>query len=594
GYQPGNWGGDCAQDGSITLMLGEVATCTITNNDIAPTLRVLKTVVNDNGGTIINRNTFGLRVDGNTVLHNATNSFNAGNHIVSEDGLPGYQAGDWGGDCNPNGSITLVLGQVATCTITNDDIPPQLTVINTVVHDDGGTVTDPNAFGLKVDGSVVQNNETIELNVGSHTVSQTGITGYQASTWGGDCASDGSITLALNQVKICTITNDDISPTLKVVKTVINDNGGVITDKNAFGLKVDGAPVLHNAINKFKAGFRVVSEDGLPGYVAGDWGGDCNPDGSIRLELDQDATCTITNNDTDSTSLTLVKQVTNDNGGTALASAWTLTATGPTGFSGNGPNVSNGPNFAAGSYDLSESGGSAGYTSSIWVCNGGAQDDADTITLELGEAAICTITSNDISPTLKVVKNIINDNGGTITNKNAFGLKVDGSTVLHNATNDFNAGGHIVSEDGLPGYVPGSWGGDCAPDGSITLALDQDATCTITNDDSDSTSLTLIKKVVNNASGTASASAWALSASGPSGFSGKGPTVSSGTGFIAGTYNLSESAGQSGYTASAWVCTGGTQDDSDTITLKLGEIATCTITNTDTNIGEVIFENGFE
>ena len=193
-----------------------------------------------------------------------------------------------------------------------------------------------------------------------------------------------------------------------------------------------------------------------------------------------------------------------------------------------------------------------------------------------------------------MVKTIINDNGGTITNRNAFGLKVDGSTVLHQAVNDFNAGDHIVSEDGLPGYVPGDWGGDCAPDGSITLALDQDAICTITNNDSDSTGLTLVKKVVNSGSGTASASAWALSAAGPSGFGGKGPTVSSGADFIAGTYNLSESAGQPGYTASGWVCTGGTQDDSDTITLKPGENATCTITNTDTNVVDLIFGNGFE
>jgi len=182
------------------------------------------------------------------------------------------------------------------------------------------------------------------------------------------------------------------------------------------------------------------------------------------------------------TSLTLVKKVTNNNGGSAVPANWTLTATGPTGFSGSGPSISSGADFEAGSYDLSESSGPAGYAASDWVCTGGTQN-ADTITLAQGETATCTITNNDITPTLKLVKTIVNDNGGTITNPNAFNLRVDGGSVLHNASNAFNAGNHTVSEDGLAGYQPGTWGGDCNPDGSITLVLGEAATCTITNDD---------------------------------------------------------------------------------------------------------------
>jgi len=99
-------------------------------------------------------------------------------------------------------------------------------------------------------------------------------------------------------------------------------------------------------------------------------------------------------------SLTLKKEVINDNGRSATASDWTLTASGPTGFSGSGPTVSSGAGFTIGSYDLSESGGPAGYSASDWVCVGGTQDDADTITLAEGESATCTITNNDdIRPT---------------------------------------------------------------------------------------------------------------------------------------------------------------------------------------------------
>ena len=184
-------------------------------------------------------------------------------------------------------------------------------------------------------------------------------------------------------------------------------------------------------------------------------------------------------------SLTLIKQVINNNSGGAFASEWTLSAAGSTPFSGSGPNVSSGAGFAAGTYNLSES-GPAGYQASDWVCVGGTQNNANTITLAVNESATCTITNDDIAPTLKVVKTIINDDGGTVTDPNAFGLKVDGNPVLHNVTNIFDAGNYMVSEDGLPDYYENrAWGGDCNSNGSINLGVGMNATCTITNDDID-------------------------------------------------------------------------------------------------------------
>ena len=57
-------------------------------------------------------------------------------------------------------------------------------------------------------------------------------------------------------------------------------------------------------------------------------------DDSLVLPNGVSATCTIDNDDVAAT-LTLVKTVTNDNGGTALPTAWTLAAAGPTtGISG--------------------------------------------------------------------------------------------------------------------------------------------------------------------------------------------------------------------------------------------------------------------
>lgn len=99
---------------------------------------------------------------------------------------------------------------------------------------------------------------------------------------------------------------------------------------------------------------------------------------------------------TSNTSLTLVKKVINDDGGSAIPANWTLTASGPTGFSGAGPSVSSGEGFAAGTYNLSEGGGPAGYSASSWDCVGGNQVDGDTVMLGQGESATCTITNDDV------------------------------------------------------------------------------------------------------------------------------------------------------------------------------------------------------
>ena len=83
------------------------------------------------------------------------------------------------------------------------------------------------------------------------------------------------------------------------------------------------------------------------------------------------ATCTITNDD-QAAHLKLVKSVVNDNGGTAQATDFTLSAAGPTPISGAG--VAEG-DVNAGSYALSET-SVAGYTAGAWSCEGGSLEGA--------------------------------------------------------------------------------------------------------------------------------------------------------------------------------------------------------------------------
>ena len=101
---------------------------------------------------------------------------------------------------------------------------------------------------------------------------------------------------------------------------------------------------------------------------------------------------------TPATTLKLVKAVTNDNGGTTLNTAWTLTATGTTGgFSDNGGTGIFHTVTAGVEYLLSESPIIAQYTAGSWSCDGGSLSDS-TITLSSGQNVTCTITNTYIPP----------------------------------------------------------------------------------------------------------------------------------------------------------------------------------------------------
>jgi uncharacterized repeat protein (TIGR01451 family) len=94
------------------------------------------------------------------------------------------------------------------------------------------------------------------------------------------------------------------------------------------------------------------------------------------------------------------------------------------------------------------------------------------------------------------------------------------------------------------------------------------------------TRLTLIKVVINDSGGTAVATDWTLTAEGPATISGTtGDPAITNAPVPPGTYDLSES-GPAEYVPTDLTCDGGVQVGAS-ITLALGERATCTVTNDD-------------
>lgn len=550
--------------------------CTITNTRNQGTLRVIKTVINDNGGTAT-ASAFSFQVNGDTVTSFEADGQNdltvaPGTYSVTEPAVAGYAT-----SYDNCASVSVTSGGTTTCTITNNDIGPLLTVTKVVTNDNGGTKVIGD-FPLFVDATQVTSGAQNGFNVGTYTISETGQTGYTA-TISGDCAANGSVTLALGDVKSCTITNNDNAPSLTLNKIVLNNNGGTAAESawtltanggNAGVLTGPGAAGNTDVVSDetFKAAtYSLLESTGPGGYGASAWS--CVIDNGVAVEgagiilgLGQIATCTITNND-NSPQLTVIKHVINNNGGLLNAEDFTMnvTATNPSDASFSGVE-SPGTTITldAGSYSVAEP-AVTGYTTTYSTdCTG---------TAVLGQTKTCTITNDDIAPILTFTK-IVNNLYGGILGASDFPLFINGGLVTTGVPNTLLANFlYTLTETQQTGYTGGYFTGDCNAAGSISLAVGDNKTCTITNYDVQP-KLTVTKVVINDNGGTKEISDFPLFVDSLS--------VKSGaqTGLNAGTYTVSET-GDSGYTSTIT----GDCAPNGSVTLAAGDVKSCTITNDD-------------
>jgi Prealbumin-like fold domain len=182
--------------------------------------------------------------------------------------------------------------------------------------------------------------------------------------------------------------------------------------------------------------------------------------------------------------LTVIKHVVNDNGGTKSASDFTLTingvsASGPSSFAGSETGVTK-TITSFGAYSVSET-LPAGYERiGVWpTCSG---------TIQPGQHKTCVITNSDVPATLTVIKHVVNNNGRTKTAAD-FTITISGVTVA--GGNSFagseagvtktltSLGDYSVGESSPVGYVLTGTSADCFG----TIVLGQHRTCTLTNDD---------------------------------------------------------------------------------------------------------------
>jgi uncharacterized repeat protein (TIGR01451 family) len=330
-----------------------------------------------------------------------------GNYSVTESALPAAWALD-GISCSASGAgtsastppgatanITLGFLGNAVCTYTNKR-QPQLTLVKSVVNDNGGTAA-PGAWTLGATGSsgsfsgtantAAVTAKTVTAGVQYTLAESGGPAGYSASSWvcnGGSFAGPDKVTLGLGDDVTCTITNDDQPATLIVKKVVVNDNGGTKVASD-FSYQVNGGvPRSFEADGQndlsVSAGTYSVTEPSVAGYTTSY--SNCS---NLVIPNGGSATCTITNNDQPAT-LIVKKVVVNDNGGTKVASDFSFQVNGGAAqaFEADGQNDLT---VSAGTYDVVEP-AVAGYATTYQGCS--------NIVLPLGGTATCTVTNNDV------------------------------------------------------------------------------------------------------------------------------------------------------------------------------------------------------
>lgn len=476
-------------------------------------------------------------------------------------------------------TVSIVIGSggggTVDCTYTNTLQQGKIKIVKNTTGGDGtfnfniGGATSTSASVTTSGGTA---STTITVAPGTYSVSEVVPSGWALMSSSCDSGTPGNFTVSPGNTVTCTFSDTKLGKIILVKNTTGGDSTFNFTTTGGDGLPANPSVTTSGGTGSstfvnITPGTYSISETVPAGWSLAS--STCTSGTPASFAVSAGGTVTCIFNDVKSPTLTLVKTITNDNGGTALATAWTLSASGSTSISGvTGSGAVTGVAVNSGTYTLSESGGQSGYAASLYSCvkNSGSPVSGNSITLVAGDNATCTINNNDIQPKLTVTKVVINHGG----NKQVFNfpLFVGTTSVTSGVQNGFNAGTYIVSETGNANYTE-TISGDCnSSTGSVTLGLGDVKSCTLTNEEKPSQ--VVVHKVVINHGLSFDATRFAPYKVGTTIV-----VLDATTTMDSGSYVVSETP-DSNYTASF---TAGDCDVSGNITLAPGTTKTCTITN---------------
>jgi len=509
-------------DVSVELTPGETATCTYTNTKLG-SITIEKATVGDVGaftfmGTDVTNDAgiitspFLLSTDLNdadpsSILYSG---LLPGQYLFSETVPGGWEIDGVNGDIictGPDGftsswtpgsnslDITLTNGEDLVCTFTNTR---QATIIVEKTTDPTTTLQGFSFTG-DVSGGPLTNGGTLmteNLSPGTYTSTETPVAGWDLTDItcdDGDSTGDtgtgiATFNAAAGEIITCTFTNTIQRGNIivdKVTDPVGSPQVFDFTSSWAGGFGLADGTTPHNSgplLPTSESDTYSVSEALPAGWDQTSATCDNGSDpGSIDLAPGETVTCTFTN--TQRGTITLIKNLPNDSGGTAIETDFQA-------FIDANPVPWGIPQeFIPGDYMASET-TLPGYTASGWF-NACAADGS--VTLGAGETLTCEITNDDDPASLVLIKRVIN---GTALPSD-FELTLTGTDGTHDSGVTYFSGAqppvlsgvsYTLSE--LAGQVPNyiDDGVACTDDvgGSavthpLTLNAGQSVTCTQTN-----------------------------------------------------------------------------------------------------------------
>jgi Concanavalin A-like lectin/glucanases superfamily/Prealbumin-like fold domain len=494
-----------------------------------------------------------------------------------------------------------------------------------------------------------------ELAPGTYTITETPNGNYDFMSFSQDLdgeTSGAQITVVAGENTDLTIVNKQKPGSLTVKKVVQNPNGSTATASD-FSFRLNGGDPIpfiatedemigENDFSNMAPGTYNITEDEVSGSYAISYD-NCEVEVPVNGQPSESTTCTITNSDIPDGygAVTVVKNVVNDNGGEATVNDFTLqitdnTAPAPTFETldltpGQTINVSSSQATfltAGHSYTVSEVNPfeDTYKQTGISCTSGGSPIEGSTFTLDGQKSVVCTITNDDIAPKLTLVKNVVNTIGYTTVGTATSGDwtlyassttdGISGRTGEDSITEaDVDAGTYNLSEgNGPEGYTASSWscaatdqGGDddlpqlpsltllsdAVVTNTVTLALGDDVTCTITNT-AQAAHLTIVKET-DAASGdgdfqftvNGTSTAGAQFSHSVINLETDGNIATSGDILLpAGTFDVNEINLGGGWHLADTSCSydneseGNTTAGGEQITVDAGDYVTCTFTNT--------------
>jgi hypothetical protein len=419
---------------SISTANNTITSVTLCNKLNTGTITIIKDAQPDNAQdftftTTGGLSSFSLDDDSNSVLSNTKvfNDLTPGSYSVTESTVAGWAldsitcgTGGTGDKGNRKATIVITPGLNVTCTFVNKQNTGSIVVHKDVTGPNGEVLTDTSSnFTVKLDDAnlrTLTDGETTTytgVTAGAHKITEdtppSGYALYSMTPDGDSDISNGAqITVpAGGSVDVYIVNRQKVS-TLKLVKSVTNDNGGKVL-AGSWDLDAKGSELSFSdkgdstTFHTVKAGVEyTLSESTISGYTAGSWscsGGTLVGD-KITLGLDDAVTCTITNND-QAGALIVKKVVTNDNGGILEADDFTFSVDGGNAiaFESDGQNDLT---VNAGTYTITEPAVS-GYSTTY--------DNCTRVSVVNGGTQTCTIT-NDDKPLPRLFISKSNDAGG--------------------------------------------------------------------------------------------------------------------------------------------------------------------------------------